>query len=140
MTEKDKKAIKMMKLMYSDADLIDQVLPIAKALESTLPTSEFNDELRKEFFEGYLKLMDIEDLISTVAPSYSKAFSEEEIDEIIVLFENPVYRLFVSKAPEIAIDFAEIMGVWMANRMPAIDEYVNKFVEKMDKEDWQNEG
>ena len=141
MTEKDKKVMKMMKLMKTDISFQDQAVGIAKAIGSSFGISdeELSDVLRDGFIEGYFKILDMDGLMSMVAPSYSTAFSEEEIDEMIVMFSTPVYQRFIAKTPEIMIDLVPIMGTWMANRMTEIEEYIEKFVEKMDKEDWQKE-
>jgi len=73
-----------------------------------------------------------------LAPSYAKVFSEEEIDQLIELFESPGYRLFLERYPVVMNESVEIMNVWLSNKQVAIEEYIKKFVdEETEKEDWQ---
>ena len=142
MTEKDKKVMKLMKLMKTDISYQDQAIRMVKAMGSSFGISdkELSDVLRDEFFEGYFKILDIDGLMSMSVPSYSSVFSEEEIDEMIVLLGNPVYQRFIAKTPEVLMDLVPIMSIWMDNRVTAINEYIEQFVKKIDKEDWQKEG
>jgi len=143
MTEKEKKILTMLKLMKTNESIKNQVLSLTHSLDSVFTVdkdSNITDDLKDKFLEGYLDLWDFDGLMELLSPTYDKCFSETEIDEMIELFSTPVYQRFVEMQPEILGDFANIMGTWMANRMPVAEEYVNKFVEEvMDKEDWQKD-
>jgi len=139
-TEKEVKIQKMLKLMKTDKTFKDQSLMLAKSMsESFGKEMVFDPEVQEKFLAEYFDLLDVDGMMEIVAPSYDKCFTEEEIDDMLVLFASPVYQKFVEKTPDLVKDFMEVISLWLSNRMPKIEKFIEEFMTELDKEDWKQD-
>jgi hypothetical protein len=58
-------------------------------------------EVNEQFWSQILKKINTESLIDLILPIYEKHFTEEDIDQMIVFYNSPVGKKFISCMPQI---------------------------------------
>lgn len=91
-----KESIKKLLVLSGSADMGKQMLDqMIDSYKKTMPsvTEKFWDEFKKKASE--------DSLIEMIIPIYDKYFSQEDIDGLIVFYESPAGKKFVSVLPDL---------------------------------------
>lgn len=77
-----------------------------------LPPGEYRDKLVDLFFEKLKSKRDPEQLLAMIIPIYDKYYSDDEIKELIEMYESPIGQKMVSLLPKIAADLQATGKTW----------------------------
>ena len=73
-------------------------------MESSLPAGDYRAKLIDLFFQKFHSKRDPEQLTALIVPIYDKYYSEDDIRQLIKLYESPVGKKMISVLPKIAAD------------------------------------
>jgi len=134
MEEKDKKVLKMLRAMCLDMSFKDLAMSIISKIDNRHSGSHLTTEQNDRLLSGFFDIMDTDGFMKELVPAYEKVFSDEEIDQLIGLFESPVYKLFIEKYPLVTNEAVGIMNEWMSDRKDKLEGYIETFIdEEVDK-------
>jgi uncharacterized protein len=73
-------------------------------IESSLPPGEYRAQLIDLFFEKFHSKRDPDQIIAVIVPIYDKYYSDEEIRELIKMYESPIGQKMISVLPKLAAE------------------------------------
>jgi len=128
MTEKDKKAWKLVKILHSDPKgyVLGQWKGMRAGFTELIKKMVPNDQLLETLTEidgKWETLWDdlgISELMDLFVPVYADAYTEEEIDALLEMVEGPVYPLLKGRAEQIQADCNKVSDLWMTNHQEQI--------------------
>jgi len=97
-TAKQKDIRKLLELSGSGQIGIQVARQMIDSFRTSMPT------VPKAFWDDFLKEARGEDLVDLVVPVYDRHLSHEDIKQLIVFYESPTGRKFVSVLPDITRD------------------------------------
>jgi hypothetical protein len=118
----DYEVVKLLRLINVD-DLMLQTLDVA--LRATLEAEDDPDFPSEKFIEKFQQKVDMESLLYSMVPSYSKYYTREEIAGLIAFYETPLGRKSISEIPQITQEAIAASQTWS-------EVLVEKIVEDMD--------
>ena len=148
MTEKDKKALELAKLMLGDPK--DHVIAQWKTAQQMM--AQLSQQMGKEMFEGHPDLVEeLSDELDSIAITdeqwgtfwddlgigemmemfttvYADVYTEDELDSLVEMCKMPAYKLMRIHNPEVTTKCNEISNRWMLNH----SDKIMKAMENMD--------
>ncbi|MDR2938270.1 MAG: DUF2059 domain-containing protein [Prevotellaceae bacterium] len=125
---------KLLQLTSSEkmiSGIFDNIIPAMKQQASTqIKGVDSKEKLDKyvEFMMTELKGITIKMANEEMLKSYDKAFTHEEIKDMIKFYESPTGKKMLAKTPELS---ADMMNAMMTKYMPAFQEKMTKKLEEL---------
>jgi hypothetical protein len=69
-------------------------------------------EVSDEFWDGFSKKLNPDEMIDMIIPIYDTCFSEQDIQALIAFYKSPIGKKLVDKMPYIAQKSVEVGQVW----------------------------
>jgi len=81
-------------------------------IAGALPPGEYRDKLVDLFFEKFRTKRNPEHLMDIIVPIYAKYYSDDDIKELIAMYQTPVGRKMLSVLPQIAAESQAAGKAW----------------------------
>ena len=81
-------------------------------IAGALPPGEYRDKLVDLFFEKFRSKRTPDHLMEVIIPIYEKYYSDDDIKELIAMYQTPVGRKMLSMLPQIAAESQAAGKAW----------------------------
>lgn len=81
-------------------------------ITNALPAGEYRDKLVDLFFAKFHSKRDPEQLINLIVPLYDKYYSDDEIEELIQMYQTPLGQKMLSVLPKILAESQAAGRTW----------------------------
>ena len=78
----------------------------------SLPPGEYRDKLVELFFEKFRSKRSPDQVLAVIIPIYDKYYSDDEIKELIKLYETPIGQKMISVLPKLAAESQAAGKTW----------------------------
>ena len=85
--------------------------------------------------EAVLKLYPISEIMSDIAPVYTRYYTKGDIDQIVAFYETPTGEKFLNKSPEMIQEAADIMMPKMRSRVADYNKQLEAQIDEIMKDD-----
>jgi len=81
-------------------------------IAGALPPGEYRDKLVELFFEKFKSKRSPDQLLAVIIPIYDKYYSDDEIKELIKLYQTPIGQKMLSVLPKLAAESQAAGSSW----------------------------
>ena len=81
-------------------------------IAGALPPGEYRDKLVDLFFEKFRAKRSPEHLMDIIVPIYAKYYSDDDIKELIAMYQTPIGRKMLNTLPQIAAESQAAGKAW----------------------------
>ena len=81
-------------------------------ISGALPPGEYRDKLVDLFFEKFRTKRNPEHLMDIIVPIYAKYYSDDDIKELIAMYQTPIGRKMLTVLPQIAAESTAAGKTW----------------------------
>jgi hypothetical protein len=103
----DEKDIRRLLEVSGTAKLSEQMFD-----QMVISMSQNMRDIPPEFWEGFRKEVDLNELLDKIVPVYSKHFTPDEVKQLIQFYESPVGRKLVQEQPALVAESMKIGESW----------------------------
>ncbi len=83
-------------------------------MTDALPKGEYREKLISLFFDKFHSKLDVQDLVDMAIPVYKKYYSDEEIKQLIALYQTPVGQKMLDVTPKLLAELQAAGQKWGA--------------------------
>lgn len=136
---KAEELFKLMRMEQTFTQMMDVIMQQTKSsvmtqLTGTRVPPELQadvDQLQADVYALLLKYMGWEQLKGEYAAMYAEAFTDEELDAILVFYRGPGGQAFVTKQPVLMQRSSEVVQRKLAEASPAVQAKLAEWTQKM---------
>jgi len=81
-------------------------------ITGALPPGEYRDKLVDLFFEKFRSKRDPDQLLALIVPIYGKYFSDDDIKQLIRMYETPIGQKMLSLLPKVVAESQVTGKAW----------------------------